>query len=389
MTGHFDQAAMLAAFARHYGKTARLFRAPARINIIGEHTDYNDGLVMPANADLYTWLAIAPRDDRVVRMHSLNFDEQVEADLDDLLPSPGGAWPEYPRGVFDALQREGFELLGADLLIAGKAPMRSGLSSSAAIEAVVGFAMLTIAGHEIDRSHLARICQHAENDYVGMSCGIMDQFSITACQRGHAIMLDCRSLEYELAPLPANMKFLIVHSGVHRQLSDGRYNERRKECETAAALLARQLSGVTALRDVTVDDLETSRSLLGDVLFRRALHVVTDIDRVRTACRALRDSDPRTLGEAMSASHSSLRDAFEISCDELDALVDIAMSCDGVFGSRMMGGGFGGCTVTAAHPEHIDRVQTEIRVRYKASFGHDPWCYVLGEADPVGEVPNT
>lgn len=386
MTQQLGSASVLTAFRQHFSSAARLFRSPARINIIGEHTDYNDGLVMPTNADLHTWVAISPRQDRLVRMHTRNFDELVEVNLDHLQANPGSGWQEYPKGVMQVLQGAGFELTGADILIAGEVPLRSGLSSSAALETGVGYAMLACSGYEVDRARLARMCQAAENDFVGLSCGIMDQFVISTCQRGHAMMLDCRSLETRLAPLPDNARLLVVHSGVHRQLREGGYNERRRECEEANAILARARSGVEALRDVEPEEVDAGRADLGDRLHRRARHVVTEINRVRTAYRALGDGDLGALGQAMSESHASMRDDFEISCQEVDTLVDIAMQSDGVYGSRMVGGGFGGCTVTLVDAAAVHSAAKEIVSRYGESAGRKPWHHVLGPTDPVAEV---
>jgi len=387
ITDQLEQGSILSAFRSRFGKPARLFRAPARINIIGEHTDYNDGLVMPANADLYTWLAIAPREDRVVRMYTVNFDEAVEVDLDDLQPNPNGGWQEYPKAVFDVLQKQGFGLRGADIVIAGEVPLSSGLSSSAALETVTGFAMLSCVDADIDRRRLALMSQQAENEFVGVSCGIMDQYVISLCQRDRAMMLDCRSLEYELVPLPARAKLLVVNSGVKRQLREGSYNRRREECELATTQLAERLSGVTSLRDVSREQLDQHRATLDDTLYRRSRHVITENERVRSALQAMCDDDPVTLGDIVSASHTSLKNDFEVSCDELDALVDIAMNCDGVFGSRMVGAGFGGCTITLVNPEHADRVIAEVCRLYEQRFNHVPWHHVLDACDPVHELP--
>jgi galactokinase len=386
LTSPFNQAAVLEAHRQHFGEPEHLFRAPARVNIIGEHTDYNDGFVMPANADLYTWLAITRRDDRVVRLFTLNFDELVELSLDNLEATPGGGWQEYARGVLQVLQLDGVRLSGADILIAGEVPLRSGLSSSAAMETVIGLAMLACAGHDIDRARLAMLCQKAENEFVGVSCGIMDQFVVATCPKDHAIKLDCRSLESESERLPTNADFLIVHSGVDRQLGDNNYNQRRRECEQAVASLGDAFPGVTALRDVSVKQLESVRDSMDSTLYRRAHHVVTENDRVGAAFKAMREHDLRALGRALNASHASLRDDFEISCKPLDDLVDIATGCEGVYGSRMMGGGFGGCTISIVDPQQTAGVVSRIGAAYRAMHGRVPWHHVLGPTDPVTEL---
>ncbi len=387
MADQLTQASVLSAFQSQFGKSARLFRAPARINIIGEHTDYNDGLVMPANTALYTWLAIAPREDKIVRMHTLNFEQAVELSLDNLQRNPHGGWQEYPKGVMHVLQEAGFDLRGADVLFAGDIPLGSGLSSSASLETVMAFAMLSCSAHEIDRRRLALMCRKAENEFVGVSCGIMDQYVISLCSKSHAMLLDCRSLHYELVALPANASLLIVNSGVHHQLREGSLNARQQECEQATALLTDWLREVVALRDVGLAQLDTHRSTLGDRLYRRSRHVVTENQRVRSALKAIVNDDMVTLGEIMTASHASLKNDFEVSCDELDALVDISVNCDGVFGSKMVGAGFGGCTVSLVDRKRVDHVIAEICRQYGKLLRRDPWCHVLEASDPVHELP--
>ena len=386
MADQLTQASVLSAFQSQFGNSARLFRAPARINIIGEHTDYNEGLVMPANTALHTWLAIAPREDRIVRMRALDFDQAVEVSLDTLQTNPNGGWQEYPKGVLHVLQDEGFDLRGADVLIAGEIPLGSGLSSSASLETVMAFAMLSCSAYDIDRCRLALMCREAENEFVGVSCGIMDQYVIALCSRDHAMMLDCRSLEYELVPLPANARLLIVNSGVEHRLREGSLNTRRQECEQATARLADSLPEIVALRDVGPAQLEIHRSTLGDRLYRRSKHVITEIQRVRTALQAMVNDDPVTLGQVMTASHTSLKNDFEVSCDELDALVDISLNCDGVYGSRMVGAGFGGCTVSLVDRKRVGQVIGEICCQYGKQLRRDPWCHVLEASDPVHEL---
>jgi len=285
------------------------------------------------------------------------------------------------------LQLEGFELRGADIVIAGEVPLSSGLSSSAALESVVGFAMLSCAGEDIDRHRLALMCQQAENDFVGVSCGIMDQYVISVCRRNHAMMLDCRSLEYELAPLPDDARILVINSGVQRRLREGSYNDRRIECEQATTLLDETLSNIKALRDVSREQLDCHRDILGDKLYRRSKHVVTENERVRGALQAMAIDDMVALGKIMTASHESLKKDFEVSCDELDFLVGRALKCDGVYGSRMVGAGFGGCTVTVVDPGHVDQAAEEICREYEQHYECTPWYHVLGSCDPVHELP--
>lgn len=386
MTEQLTETFLRAGFRAHFGRAARLFRSPARVNIIGEHTDYNDGLVMPTNTALYTWLAIAPRDDRHVRMYASRFKESVEVGLDDLRATPNGGWQEYPKGVLHVLQKRGFDLSGADILIAGDIPLGSGLSSSASLETAIGFAMLTCSEQEIDRRQLAVMCREAENDFVGVSCGIMDQYVVALCDRDDAMLLDCRTLDFELVPLSQNGSLVITHSGVAHRHREGGYNARKEECRQAATLLAGCLPHVRALRDVGCAELERERDRLGDLLYRRARHVVTEIDRVLRARQALADEDLASLGSIMTASHASLKDDFEVSCAEVDRLIEMILSCDNVYGSRMVGGGFGGCVVSLVDSDHVDAFIGEVRDWYRARHGRDPWHHVLEACDPVQEV---
>ena len=386
MTEQLTEAELLADFQARFGNLARIFRSPGRVNIIGEHTDYNDGLVMPTNTALYTWLAIAPRGDRQVRMYASRFDESVEISLDDLHATPNGGWQEYPKGVLHVLQERGFDLPGADILITGDIPLGSGLSSSASLETAIGFAMLTCSAHEIDRKQLAVMCREAENDFVGVACGIMDQYVVALCAKDNAMLLDCRTLDYDLVPLSANGKFVIVHSGVAHRHREGGYNIRKEECRMAAALLAARLPQVRALRDVDCTELDRERERLGDRLYRRARHVVTEIDRVRRARSAVADGDLESLGNIMSASHASLRDDFEVSCPEVDRLVEMILTCDAVYGARQVGGGFGGCIVSLVDGGHEDAFIGQVRNWFRKHGLADPWYHVLEPCDPVQEV---
>ena len=292
MAGQPTRASISEEFQQVFGRAARIFRAPARTNIIGEHTDYNDGLVMPVNMALYTWLAIAPRDDRLVCVRAADFDQMTEVNLDDIQQCPDGGWAEYPKGVLKVLQAYGFDLMGADVLIASEIPIGGGLSSSASLETVMAMAMLSISRHYVDRRQLAWMCKEAENDFVGVSCGIMDQYIISLGSSGHAMMLDCRSMEFEQVPLPEAARLLVVHSGVQHRLDDGGFNTRQQECQQAVEILSESHKGISALRDATVEQLNAHKSELGDVLYRRGRHVVTEIQRVRDALQAMTSDDP-------------------------------------------------------------------------------------------------
>ncbi len=387
MVKPITRASVLSAFQSKFLKPARLFRAPARINIIGEHCDYNDGFVMPTNTALYTWLASAPRDDRIVQILASDFNQTVKIDLDELHSNRDGGWQEYPKGVLKVLQEEGFELKGADILLTGEIPLGGGLSSSASLETVMAFAMLSCAGYEIDRSRMALMCKTVENRFVGVACGIMDQYVISLCGKDQAMLLDCRTLEYEPAPLPTDARFLIINSGVVHNLREGGLNQRRRECERAIELLADVGLEVAALRDVRMENLDSQRQLLVNPLYRRCRHVVTEIQRVKDAGQAMADNDPATLGQLMNQSHNSLRDDYEVSCSELDFLVDMARNCDGVYGSRMVGAGFGGCTISLVNRNNVKDVAAEICTQYRRVLGHEPWHHIVEASDPVHEIP--
>jgi galactokinase len=386
MTELLTATTVLSESRARFGKSPRLFRSPARVNIIGEHTDYNDGLVMPTNTALYTWLAIAPRDDRRICMYASRFSESVEVSLDVLHATPNGGWQEYPKGVLHVLQKRGFDLPGADILIAGDIPLGSGLSSSASLETATAFAVLSCSTQEIDRRQLAVMCREAENDFVGVSCGIMDQYVVALCEKDNAMLLDCRTLDYELVPLSANGRFVIVHSGVAHRHREGGYNVRKEECRQATALLAERRPDIRALRDVDCAELDRERERLGDTLYRRARHVVTEIDRVRRARSALADEDLESLGSIMTASHASLRDDFEVSCAEVDRLVEMTLGCDAAYGSRQVGGGFGGCIVSLVDGGHVDAFIRQVRAWFREHRNTDPWYHVLEACNPVQEV---
>jgi galactokinase len=374
-------------FLARWSRTPRIFRAPGRVNLIGEHTDYNDGFVMPAAIRFSTWAAASPRSDNTVTVHSENFSETAEFRLDDLPAKSRKNWSDYAAGVLSALQRAGHRLRGADLLIQGEVPIGSGLSSSAAFETVVAFAMVSLAGsRKPDRTELALLCQQAEREFAGVQVGIMDQFVSGHAKAGHALLLDCRSLDCELLPLPAEPSVVICNTMVHHELAGSAYNQRRTECEAGVARLARRFEGIKALRDVTPDQLEQVREDLSPVVYRRCRHVVTENARVLDAARALIDADFEHFGALMYESHRSLRDDYEVSCKELDVMVDIARALPGVYGGRMTGGGFGGCTVNLIRNEFVNMFRAEIAARYKLATGRQPAIYITDAAEGAEEV---
>lgn len=368
-------------FRGAYGREPLLFRAPGRVNLIGEHTDYNEGFVLPAAVDLATYVAIAPRDDRLLRLQSLSFAEGVARDLDAPAPQPRNDWSDYAFGVALTLERAGHRLRGADILIGGDLPMGKGLSASAALEVAVGYALTQISGVMLERKALALICQRAENEFVGMRCGVMDQF-ISACGiAGCALLLDCRSLETRVVMIHPRVRLVACDSCVSHSLAGGEYNDRRRDCEAAAKLL-----GVAALRDVSEERLARQASALPERLYRRARHVVTEDARTLRFAAALESGDLAECGRLMNASHASLRDDFEVSRAELDLLADIAQKTPGVYGARMMGGGFGGCTINLVAAEETAAFERRIDEAYCAATGIRPNIFVCEPAGGAGPV---
>ncbi len=373
-------------FHQIYGGPSNVYRAPGRVNLIGEHTDYNDGFVMPAAINFYTWIAAAPRNDRRVCVHSENFSEDVEFSLDDPQPQRRGHWSDYPRGVAVTLEQAGCRLRGANLAIHGEVPLGSGLSSSAAIEVATGYALLANSGRTANLVKLAQVCQRAENEFVGMRCGIMDQFISCCGKAGHVLRLDCRTLEFRLAPLPPGVTLVIVNSMVRHELAGGEYNKRREECEVGVRYLAGHLPQIRALRDVTLGDLERYGSGLPKDVYRRCRHVITENVRVAAAEAALEHGDLSEFGRLMSESHRSLRDDYAVSCSELDLLVSLAHKIDGVYGARMTGGGFGGCTINLVQSDRVADFRNRVGVEYQRATGRTPEIYVSQAADGVQAV---
>jgi len=374
------------AFERVFGGPCRIFGAPGRVNLIGEHTDYNLGFVMPAAIDLYCSVAVAPRRDRELHVYSAQFAEKFVCDLEPPRPSPRGDWSDYVIGTAIALENSGYEVHGANLVVSGEVPLGSGLSSSAAIEVSTGAALLNVSGHTVDRKQLALACQRAENEFVGARCGIMDQFISAHGHAGHAMMLDCRSLDATSLPIPAHLRLLVSNTGVKHQHAAGEYNTRRLQCEEGVRLLSHALPGIQALRDVSTSQLEQHKQLLPELIYKRCRHVVSENERVLQMAGALARGDLRSVGRLMADSHRSLRDDYEVSCAELDAMVEIAAGLPGVIGARMTGGGFGGCTVNLVDVRAAEPVERELMGQYEARTGIHPEVYILNATEGVNEV---
>ena len=372
------------AFRREYGAEPRLYRAPGRVNVIGEHTDYNDGFVLPAALELATYVAIAPRPDRRLRVGSLLMEETLEFDLDEKNAAPRKDWSDYVRGVAIMLAGAGHRLTGADMMLWSDVPVGGGLSSSAALEVSVGYALLDAARIPVDLTALALTGQRAENEFVGMRCGIMDQFIACHGATGQALLLDCRSLEWRLVPIDPKARLVICNSMVRHSHAAGEYNDRRRDCEEAVRLLSEPLPGIRALRDVSVEQLEQHRALLPPVVYRRARHIVTENDRTVRAADALETGDLALAGRLMAESHVSMRDDFEITCREIDIMADIASAMPGVFGARMTGGGFGGCTISLVEAAAVDGFTDKVAKAYRAATGLDPTIFTCSPGAGVG-----
>lgn len=357
----------------------RAFRAPGRVNLIGEHTDYNDGFVMPAAIPFFTTVEVEARTDRIVRAHSAQFPEPVEFDLDAQDAKPHRNWGDYVEGVARQLIARGFPLTGATLTIDSNVPVGSGLSSSAALEVSSGLALAAISEQKVSKLEMAQACQAAENEFVGMRSGIMDQFVSLHGIHDHAILLDCRSLEYRPLLLPKTARIVIANTMVKHELSGSEYNERRADCETAAMAL-----GVASLRDATMELL--MKTELTDTVRRRAQHVIDEIERTERAADALINHDVALFGKFMYDSHESLRTLYEVSCEELDLMVAAARDLPGVYGARMTGGGFGGCTVNLVETGEAEQFATALARKYEQQTGIHPAIYICTAVDGAHEV---
>lgn len=363
-----------------------LVKAPARVNIIGEHADYNGGFVLPMSTAIFTWVAASPRKDQRVRVKSHNVGETRSFELNGIRHGETVSWIEYVKGVAAELADYGVKLHGADILIDSDIPLGGGLSSSASLELGVAYALLAIAGESVPTPELAMLCQRAERRYAGVQCGIMDQYTLACAEEGNAILLDCRSLDVAQVPVPSNVSFILTDCGVRHSLPDGDFNERARECASAVKILARNAPDIELLRDLQADVLEANKKALGDVLYRRCRHVVTENKRVQRTVQALEDDDLQQLGSLLDACHNSLREDFEVSCDELESLVTAANGSDGVYGSRMVGAGFGGCVLSVTDTGNVDDIAADIRANYRAISGNEPWQHIVEPAEPAQVV---
>jgi galactokinase len=357
------------------------FRAPGRVNLIGEHTDYNDGFVLPIAIDRACCVLAQPRSDRTLRIHSQQFGETAEFPLD--APRRSNHWSDYVRGVAWALREAGRPPAGVDLLVASEVPLGSGLSSSAALEVSTAFALLAVSGHTLDRKAIALAAQRAENEFVGMRCGLMDQLAACFGREGHALLIDCRSLEITPVPLDeSRVRIVVANTMVKHELAASAYNARRRECEDAAARL-----GVRALRDASWEEIESRAAAWPDSMRRRARHVTTENARVAAAVFALRQSDFGEIGRLMEASHKSLDEDYEVTCAELNTMVACARKLPGCYGARMTGGGFGGCTVSLVHAEAAEKFAAQLARDYAAATGLRPDVFICRASASAAELP--
>jgi galactokinase len=364
-----------------FGARPRIFCAPGRVNLLGEHTDYNDGFVMPCAIGFSTRVAISPRPDRKLVIRSEDFAEQLEFDLDHLPRQGTGVWSDYVLGIAVMLKEAGHPVSGASMLVRGEVPIGAGLSSSAAIEVASALALMSLNGTRLSLPEVARLCQRTENEFIGARVGIMDQFVSCLGRAGHALLLDCRSLEFKMIPIPENIRLVICNTMVKHEHSSGAYNRRREECDEGVKILRQWYPKATALRDISLEQLQQHKAAIPETVYRRCLHVVSENQRVLEGGKYLTDDDVQRFGGLMRDSHLSLRDLFEVSCKELDIMVEIAESLEGFCGGRMTGGGFGGCTVNLVKAPDASQFAGQIAERYQAATGIKPDVYVCSAAN--------
>ena len=379
MTVEKEQA--LRVHRQRFGREGRGFAAPARVNLIGEHTDYTGGFVMPMAIDFETTAVVSSREDGRAVFYSANYDEEVGFEIASLTRKPVGGWCDYPAGVLWSLREEGVAVGGFSMSLTGDVPLGAGLSSSASVEVATAMALLGHAGVELPLEKVATLCRRAENEYVGAKSGIMDQFVVVGSVANRVMLLDCRSLEYELLPLPDQVRVVICNSMVKHAVATGEYGDRSAEVEAGQAVLRRERPGVELLRDATLDDLEACRDMMSAASFKRCRHIITENARVLEAREALLRSDMARFGTLMVEAHASFRDDFAASCEEVDELVVIGTQQAECFGARITGGGFGGCTVNVVRADAAEKFVATLRREYAAKTGIEADCFVCTPSD--------
>lgn len=373
-----------------YENDVRVFFSPGRVNLIGEHTDYNGGHVFPCALSFGTYGAISQRDDKIVRMYSENFEDKgiISFEIDNLKNEEEHDWANYPKGVIDVLRKHGYDVnQGFDMVVYGNIPNGAGLSSSASLELLMAVMMNDIHQFNIDRVELVKYCQEAENNFIGVNCGIMDQFSIGMGQDSSAILLDCNTLDYKYSTVDLKDEVIVIaNTNKRRGLADSKYNERRSECEEALKELQTELK-ISTLGELTEDEFEKNKHLIkSDIRAKRAKHAVYENQRTLKAVKALEDNDIETFGKLMNQSHNSLRDDYEVTGKELDTLVDLASKHEGTVGARMTGAGFGGCTVSIVKRDNVDDFINNVGKQYKEIIGYDADFYVANIGAGTREI---
>lgn len=369
-------------FTQKFNKEPLIISAPGRVNLIGEHTDYNQGFVLPGAIDKRIHVAIAANGTNSINVFAKDFDETLSFSLDDIAPSKG--WANYILGVTHHIQKKGKQLKGIDVWIDGDVPVGGGMSSSAALCSGYGFALNELFGLGFTRLDLAYIGQITEHTFAGVKVGIMDQFASLHGKKGHLIKLDCRSMEYEYIPFDfPDYKIVMVNSMVSHSLASTEYNVRRQQCEEGVAILRTHYPDISSLRDVSIEQLESHRDKLSDVVYRRCKYVITEKDRLLKGCEVLAERDLRAFGELMYATHQGLSKDYEVSCPELDFLADYARQMPVVAGTRMMGGGFGGCTINIVQTNSVDPFTNEVQGAYQKKYNTVPEVYITQIEDGV------
>ncbi|MGO9436164.1 MAG: galactokinase [Terracidiphilus sp.] len=383
-----DPAAFRAIHRGRFGVEPEVFAAPGRVNLIGEHTDYAEGFVMPAAIDFATLAGISPRKDGKIVLYAENFSEERTFDAGALPDKASKNWSDYPLGVLAMLAGEGHEIPAFSLTLWGDVPLASGLSSSASVEVATALAVTSLMGVSYPGAVLARLCQRAENEFVGANCGIMDQFISANGAEDHALLLDCRDLSFKLAPIPPNVSLVIANTMVKHSVAGGEYTSRRAQVEEAAAVIARHRPEVRFLRDATLDDLAQWGSEMSPNALKRARHVISENLRTVAAADALIHRDLEELGRLMTEAHASYSQDFEASCVEADAMVALAQGLPGLIGARLTGGGFGGCTINLVEREHAAEFSEELAARYATETGIVPQiliCHASSGAHKIAQ----
>jgi len=376
-----DSIQLARRFTEAFDAVPKVFAAPGRVNLIGEHTDYHDGFVLPCAIGFAVRVAIAPNSAFQIVLRSEDFPDTREFALDVLPTAKRGDWTDYPIGVLSELRKAGALTRGAKVLVSGDVPVGAGLSSSAAIEVASALAFMAVNGIGMPLAEVAKLCQRAENLFVKANCGIMDQFVSCMGKQGNALFLDCRSLDFHLVAIPESVRIVICNTMVKHSVAAGGYNQRRAESEAGVRILARHFPGIRALRDVSLEQLEQCSKELPEVVYRRCEHVIRENARVLEASRTLPVGDLARMGDLMRQSHESLRDLYEVSCPELNLMVSLAEGLPGCRGARMTGGGFGGCTVNLVDADKADEFGERIAGAYQEKTGVHPDVFVCSAAD--------